>query len=481
MFWDRDRELSFLDQEYHTPGGRLVVLYGRRRVGKTCLIAEFIRDKPGFYHLADASLEIVQRQAFRDDLRDFLGPAAWMLDDATVPAWPTLLRHLTAAADPARKLVIALDEFQYLAQSEPAFPSLLQKLWDTDWQNRNLLLILCGSHEGMMHDMALAYDSPLYGRRTGQIRLQPFSFTDYRRVFAHLPFNEAVENYAVSGGVPTYIAALGLDGDLWGRVRDRILHPNTMLYNEPRFVLSAERADAISYFALLRTIAAGEHRSSRIATALGQPANRLAPYLDRLIELSLLERRVPVTLPATSRLGLYYLVDPFFRFWFRFVLPHQSQVELGQVEPVLVRIQASFGEHVSLQFEDCCAAWLYEQAAAGALPFSLSQVGRWWSRTQGTGEIDVLGLSEATGDIVFGECKWSRQPVGMDTLTGLYAQARQVPWQPNQDRQRREWFVLFSRTGFQESLLERAQRQGNVGYHDILLVHDGRVVGGPGA
>ncbi|MBU1746884.1 MAG: ATP-binding protein, partial [Chloroflexi bacterium] len=428
------------------------------------------------YHLADASSDLMQRRTFRDSLRTFLGPEAWMLDDDTVPAWPTLLRYLTTMASDESRLVIALDEFQYLVQSEPAFPSLLQKLWDTEWERRNLLLILCGSHEGMVHDAVLSYDSPLYGRRTGQIRLQPFSFSDYWRVFDQLSFNAAVENYTVSGGVPRYITALGLDSDLWDRVRTQILNPNAVLYDEPRFVLSAERADALSYFAILRTIAGGEHRRSRIAASLGQPASQLAPYLERLIELALLERRVPITRPDSSRLGLYYLADPFFRFWFRFVLPNQSAIELRQVDPVLARIQTSFGAHVSLQFEDCCANWLYDQATIGRLPFTLDRVGRWWNRAGGTDEIDVLGVNEETGDAVFGECKWSRQPIGMDTLTSLYGRAQRMPWRKDN---RREWFVLFSRSGFQEPLLERARRQGNVGYHDILLVHDGHVFGGP--
>ncbi|MBU1878683.1 MAG: ATP-binding protein [Chloroflexi bacterium] len=473
-FLDREKELAFLEREYRAAGGRFVVIYGRRRVGKSRLITEFIRDKPHFYYQADARLDLVQRRAVRDQLLDERPAIRTLSRESEPPDWSVLLYHI-ADQDPSRKLVVVLDEFQYLVQGEPAFPSLLQKLWDADWEHRNLLLILCGSHEGMVHDAVLAYDSPLYGRRTGQIRLLPFSFTDYWRVFDHPSFNAAVENYAVSGGVPRYIAALGLEGPLWDRVRTQILDPHAILHQEPRFVLSADRVDVPSYFSILEAVAAGHRRRTKIANAIGQPIVRLSPYLARLVDLGLLERRVPLTEQQKSRLGLYYLSDPFFCFWFRFVLPGLTQIGLGQIDAVLHRIQEGFGGHVALQFEDACLAWVTERAARGGWPFPLERIGRWWGGyASGSVEIDILGLNDSTGDMLLGECKWVRQPVGIDVLHALYDKSLQVPWRLKDHRRPR--FAIFSRSGFHPDLLARAARPNASGWRDVLLVHDGRVV-----
>ncbi|MBU0491507.1 MAG: ATP-binding protein, partial [Chloroflexi bacterium] len=459
-FVGREQELSFLEREYNAPGARFVVIYGRRQVGKSSLITEFIRDKPHFYHAADTRLDLQQRTAMRDRWLDD-HPAIQTMNRNSVPDWALLLYHIgTGAEDPGRKLVIALDEFQYLVQSEPAFSSLLQTQWDTDWRHRNLMLILCGSHEGMVHDAVLSYESPLYGRRTGQIRLLPFSFTDYWRVFAPLSFNAAVENFAVSGGMPRYITALGLGGTLWDRIHAQILDPRALLHDEPRFVLNADRIGGPSYFSILEAVATGRHRQTDIASTIGQPVNTLSPYLGRLVSLGLLERRLPLSLNRAQprlRSGLYYLSDPFFAFWFRFVWPNSTLIELGQMDAVLRRIQAGFDEYVSLQFERACLAWVIQAAAQGDLPFSLEQVGRWWrGHPTSSVEIDILGLNDSTGDMLLGECKWVRQPVGIDVLHALYDKSLQVPWRLKDHRRPR--FAIFSRSGFHPDLLARAAR-----------------------
>jgi AAA+ ATPase superfamily predicted ATPase len=473
-FWDREQELAFLEDQYRQPGSNLVVIYGRRRVGKTTTIARFSADKPSILYVADRAMETTL-------MGRLLAAVARHLDDdllaqVTPPDWDWVFGQLTTRADFSRKIVLLIDEFQALAQVNDAFPSILQRLWDSTLRSRNLMLILCGSLVGMMYRTTLAYDSPLYGRRTGQLRMRPLTFAALRQTFSHRPFNDIVELYAVSGGVPVYVEALvdQVAGrrDLFDRIAEVVLNAGGRLYDEPRFVLSGEISDTTTFFSILQVIAAGSRRQTQIAGKLGLSTNYLSTYLRMLLDLEVLEKRVPITAdPRRSRRSLYYIGDHFFDFWFRYVYPYQSELESGRPSIARNQIQATFDQHVSRIYEDCIRDWLWHLQDQGQLPFELQRLGSWWNKRT---EIDLVGLNQTTHDIVFGECKWSQSPVGLDVLKRLYNKAHQVAWQRGE---RREWFVLASRSGFQEALIERARRPGIDGRRDVLLIHDGKLIG----
>jgi AAA+ ATPase superfamily predicted ATPase len=478
MFWDRQQELRMLEREYGRAGGSLVVIYGRRRVGKTTLIKEFIQDKPAMYFLADERLESVQRRRFQEVLSEFTGDA--LLARLAAGDWDTLFDLYVQRVDAFSqaegcKMVLVIDEFQYLAKTTPGYPSFIQGLWDEKLRERDVMLILCGSLVGMMRRLCLDSGSPLYGRRTGQIRLRPLQFTDYLDIF-DASFNELVPLYAVTGGVPRYIELLYSPGqDLFDEIRDQVLEPGRALYDEPRFLLAGEVNETTTYFSILQTIASGDHKVGNIGRTLEMPTNRLGVYMQTLEELHFIERRTPVTAGPRSRQGLYTISDLFARFWFRYVFPNQNYLEIGRTANVAAQLRRTFeSEFVAQVFEECCANYLWRLADLEMLPFLPQRIGRWWARDQ---EIDLVALNQETEDILFGECKWTQQPIGIDVLKALYHKARQVKWR--QDT-RREWFVLFSRAGFQETLIGRAMHPGASERYDVILVTDGRVVGGLG-
>lgn len=476
MFWDREREMAALEEIYARQGGQLVVLYGRRRVGKTALIAEFARDKPVIFYLADRQVETAQLEHLQQCIAEMYPDAIRLR-----PTWENLLDFVAKQTDDEKpKLVLVLDEFQYLAQSNPAAPSILQRIWDLHLHDKNLMLVLCGSLVGMMFDTCLAYNSPLYGRRTAAWKLKPLRFHQVRRIFAAWPFDEAVRLYAVTGGVPHYIRMLGATpdaapGDIIHRVEQAILQPIKLLYDEPRFILSGELTEPTTYFSILRIMAAGERRLGKISAALGMRSHQITRQLTTLSELDLVERRVPVTvaMPTSTRRGLWTITDHFFRLWFRYVFPRQGDLEMGRTDEVLRQIRQSFeSQFVAAAFEDVCADLVTSHTVA--LPFHPLKVGGWWDKDA---EIDLLALNDETGEVLFGECKWTEQPVGMDVLQHLYAASRRVRWHKDP---RREWFAVFSRAGFRDELIARAQRPGDVGYHDVLLVQEGKLVAGGG-
>jgi len=462
-------ELDFLNNQYCQPGSNLIIIYGRRRVGKTTTVAHFGSDKPSIIYLADRSMETTLQKRLLNSIARFLQDD--LLEQVTPPSWDWIFGQLVNRRDPSQKIVLMLDEFQALAQVNEAFPSILQRLWDTMLQDKNIMLILCGSLVGMMYRTTLAYDSPLYGRRTGQLRMRPLTFSALRRAFPERSFNETVELYAVSGGVPVYVQAL-TQGDLLDQINDHVLSPSGRLYDEPRFVLSGEISDTTTFFSILQTIAAGKRQQTHIAGKLGLSTSYLSSYIRILLDLEVLERRIPVTAnPQRSRRSLYYIGDHFFDFWFRYVYPYQGELESGRPSIAQEEIQRTFDQYVSLPFEDCVRDWLWYLHDNDQLPFKIHSLGSWWNKNT---EIDILGVNNTTHDIVFGECKWSKNPIGLDVLKNLYNKAHQVPWHRGE---RQEWFVLASRSGFQESLIERAKRPGVDGRRDVLLIHDGRVIG----
>ncbi len=247
-----------------------------------------------------------------------------MLQRVTFTDWLDLFREI-ANYRPEEKKVLVIDEFPYLVKTNAAFPSILQNAWDEILKDSNVMLILCGSLISMMQKHALSHDSPLYGRRSAQIRLKPLPFTDLYAVQGQ-PFSQAVEQYSVTGGVPKYLEFFEPGEDLYRQIQEVVLSKNGFLYEEPNFLLKDEVQSANSYFSIIRAIADGNHKLGKIAGALGMETSSLTPYLSTLIDLDFLKKATPVTEknPEKSRKGLYFISDNFIRFWFRYVYPYKG-------------------------------------------------------------------------------------------------------------------------------------------------------------
>lgn len=456
-FIDRQSEMETLEQEYHRSEASFVVIYGRRRVGKTSLINEFCKSKPALYYLATEESESQNRMAFRDMVADYLENP--LISQASFDRWDDLFSLLVKEANPEKRLVVVLDEFQYLGKTNKAFPSVFQRIWDTILSHHNVMVILCGSLVTLMSAQVLDYESPLYGRRTAQIHMRPLPFRFYGDFFEGKSRRELVEFYSVTGGVPKYIELFEGESDVYRAISHSVLNPDSFLFDEPTFLLQKEVSEIGNYFSIIKAIAAGNQKAGAIASRLEVPQTHLSRYLKTLISLDMVEREVPVTElnPNNSKKSLYRLKDNFLQFWFQFVQPGLSYLESGHKEMVLNRIEKSFVDrHVAYVYEDICRDRLWELSAQGDVPVFLERVGRWWDA--GEREIDVVGLSEVDNAIVFGECKFRNTPVGVDTLTELEEKSTHVKWgKPG----REEYFVLFSIAGFSDALREIAQKKAN--------------------
>lgn len=455
-FVGREEELETLEREYRRKGASMVVLYGRRRVGKTTLLSRFIEGRKALFFLATEESESANRAAFKDKAADFTENE--LLRQADVRSWDAIFKTI-ADYEYAEKKVVAIDEFQYIGKSNPAFPSIFQRIWEEQLKDANVMVVLCGSLVSMMRSQTLAYDSPLYGRRTAQICLKQLPFDRYGEFFPGRTLRDQLERYAVTGGVPKYIELFGDEGDIYDSIERHVLNRSGYLYDEPHFLLQQEVTEIGSYFSLLRAIAAGNAKLSNIARAVEVKATSLSKYLKTLIDLDVLEREVPVTEqnPARSKKGLYRIQDNYIRFWFAFVYPNMSYIESGNKQIVMDKIGANLVDgHIAYVYEDVCRRHMWQLAAKGTWGFGFSKVGRWWDSRD---EVDIAALDEDGGNLVLGECKFWKKQVGAGVLARLEEKAPSVKWRNDA---RKVHYVLFSASGFTEELEDAAAERDDV-------------------
>ena len=464
LFVDRESEMETLQREYDREGSSLVIVYGRRRVGKTTLISEFIKDKRALFFLASEESEIQNRNDFKEKTADFLGSD--LMKHSEVKSWEVLFKAIGDTAFESKPVII-IDEFQYIGKSNPAFPSVFQRIWEETLKSKSVMVILCGSLISMMESQTLSYNSPLYGRRTAQIRLGQIPFRYYHHFFPNKNRRELIEMYSITGGVPKYIELFSETCDIYKSIETCVLNRSGYLYDEPHFLLQQEVSEIGSYFSIIRAIAAGNSKLSAISAILEIKATGLTKYLKTLIDLDILEREVPVTEenPEKSKRGLYKIKDNYIRFWFAFVYPNMSFIESGNSRIVMDKIRKGLiSRHTAWVYENVCRERMWDLNAGGYWPFHFSNVGSWWD---GKSEIDIAAIDPEGNHLILGECKYWHEPVGVNILLELEKKTGSVGWRK---KERHVWYVLFSAAGFTEELKALAAAR-----NDLLLFDEAAV------
>lgn len=447
-FINREYELDYLRKSYREEKSQFIVLYGKRRVGKTSLVKEFTRGVPHIYFLADKATEKDQLQAISERV-------ALLYEDEFLLSrgfgnWYEFFRYLKGKG----RVVVVIDEFPFLIEANRAIPSIFQKGWDEELKDSGVYLVLLGSSIGMMESEVLDYKSPLFGRRTGQMLVHPLDYWHAKKFFPEIPADQFMYTYAMLGGTPAYLLQFDPRAGLWENLVQRMLVPEAYLFSEPEFILREELREPRNYFAILRAISMGKTRASEIINETGFEKNVIGKYLSVLTELRIIRREVPVTEKSfeKSKKGIYVMDDNFFRFWFSFVFPNKSFIEERELDYLVEKkIKPRLEIFTSFTFEDVCRSYLKKGFLEG---LRFQQVGRWWSKDA---EVDLVGLNEEENEIIFGEVKWSVNRVGTDILAELKRKARLVEWgRPG----RKESFALFSRSGFTEDLVRVAAEEG---------------------
>lgn len=465
-FIGRKNELHTLNTEYNR-NSSFVVIYGRRRVGKTTLIKEFLKNKSAFYYLATEELESQSMKRLANVIARTTKNT--LLQKIEFTDWLDLFQ-LIADYKPEEKKVLVIDEFLYLVRTNSAFPSILQNAWDEFLKDSNVMLILSGSLIGMMQKHALSYDSPLYGRRTAQMRLTPLSFTSIYET-QNLPFEQAVEQFALTGGVPKYLEFFEDGRPLEEQLKDAVFSKDGFLYEEPNFLLKSESLTAVNYFSIIKTIADGNHKLGKIASALGQESSSLTPYLSTLSDLGFIEKRTPITEknPEKSRKGLYFIADNFLRFWFCYVYPYKGELELDNMQIVLDEIHKDFKEKfVAFAYEDICKDIFAKLCSNNAISFVPSRIGSYWLNDyDGDTEIDVMSVDHQNKQVFAGECKYHTKPVDAPVYFALKEKVDNAAEIRKSFPKYNVIYGLFSKSGFTKRMLDIANENPN-----ILLIHE---------
>lgn len=465
MFVDRQAELAFLNSvlERKRPTvAQFVLLYGRRRVGKTVLLRDWAEQSsmPHTYWAAEKEPAALQRRKLFARL---LGVEAARA--ATFDSWADCWQAIAAfLAD--RRHILILDEFCYAVESDPAMLSSLQHAWDQQFKDSQVVLVLCGSHVHTMETLQ-SRQSPLFGRLTGQWWLQPLPFAALQEFLPDWSAEERVAAYAVVGGVPAYLEWLDPTLSLSENVRQVILAPGSMWVAEPTFLLYDEVREPATHLAILKAIGAGNHTLAEISDAALVSKAHLSAYLARLQELRLVERRLPVTVPPAkrrrARTGRYHLCDPYFRFYFRFIAPNQDELAY-RPERILPRIREGLRAFVGMTaFEELSRQWVTEQGWAGKLPLAVQEVGSHWSRAV---QVDVVAINWAERAILLGECKWGTDAVNRAVVRELLETKtpKVLKELPEEGADWRVLHAFFARAGFTDAAQAEAEAK------DAILV-----------
>ena len=450
MFYCREEELRGMNRRYVRGQFECIVIYGRRRVGKTALINEFCKDKPTIYFSALNATAKENLEALSGAIQGYMHPES--ASAAVYRSYEDALNAITALSREER-LVFVIDEYPYLARAEASISSRLQHIIDHEWSKGKLYLILCGSSMSFMEKQVLGYESPLYGRRTAKFKIQALTYRETAEFCPQLSQADQALLYGVTGGIPHYINQLAVQEDLDAALMENLFDPSGYLFEEPENLLKQELREPAVYNSLIAAIAGGASRLNEIATRAGLETGVCASYLKVLMELEILKKETPIT-EKPGKKTIYVLDDNFFRFWYRFVPRNMSAIYAGRMKGIYdLAVKKYFPDYMGLVFEKMCREYLNRYAQD--LPILLNAVGQWWgtdAQTHREVQIDIVGTPVEGQTFIIGSCKYRNEKIGIDELELIQRYASVF----RKDGQFA--YYIFSKGGFTDELLEAGAR-----------------------
>lgn len=451
MFIGRERELASLNERFRSQKFEFAVVYGRRRVGKTTLLNEFLNGKKNISYTAT---ETNAKQNLYD-LSRCIFSAMGQADGASFETYQAAFEAVFKFAQ-TQRMVFVIDEYPYLAESAPEVASILQKLIDQNKDTSQLFLILCGSSMSFMENQVLGYKSPLYGRRTCQYKIQPFDFFETKEYFSKFSPIDVAVIYGITGGTPLYVSMMDEEASLAENIKNNFLTANAYLYEEPTNLIKQECRDAGGYNAVILALANGATRISDIASKTGIGQTLVVDYLKKLIGLGLVKRETPFG-TLNSKKSIYTICDSMFRFWYRFVPENIPNISRGLVDNAYRRVETHISEFMGPVFEEICKQYLWRKLEQKACPVNFLNIDRWWGTDplrKCPSEIDIIGDDgESTG--LFAECKWTNSPIDLCILELLMQRSAIFSYEFRH-------FFLFGKSGFTEGCIKKAGQLGNV-------------------
>ncbi|MEG2356075.1 MAG: ATP-binding protein [Clostridia bacterium] len=462
MFIGRENELRTLNKLYMSDQFEFAVIYGRRRVGKTALIREFSKNKDTIFF---TGVESNAKQNLDNFSRCIMEYSTGIAVDSSFSSFQSAFEYVFELAK-ANRIVLVIDEYPYVARASTSLASTLQLLIDKNKDSTKLFLVLCGSSMAYMEDHVLAYKAPLYGRRTAQLKINPFEFFEACRYFPKMSDEDKALAYGIVGGTPQYLMQLDDRLSMEENIKNTHLNPASSIFEEPNNLLKQEVREPAIYNAVITAIATGCSKMNEISNQIDEDTSVCATYIKNLIALDIVKKEFPYG-EKSSRKTIYSIEDNMFRFWYRFVPENTSIICRGAADLAYARIAPQLNTYMGEVFEEICKQYLWRLLLHGNCPVNFSDLGRWWGanpKTKAQEEIDMMGTDKASA--LFGECKWTNEKADLGVLEKLVERGGLFSHQ-------KKYFYLFAKTGFTKGCTDRATEMGNVtliAYQDMLKI-----------
>lgn len=464
IFIGRESELQFLNDAYESDKAEFIVLYGRRRVGKTELLNEFCKDKDAIFYTCREYTDTVQLKSFTEKVKTYNISALDFVDSFS--SWEHAFSSIMMLPTDKKKLLI-IDEFPYACKSNESIPSVMQVLWDEKLRHENVMIVLCGSAMSFIERDLLSEKNPLHGRTTGIYKLKPLPFCDAQKFFPDYSCEDKIIAYAILGGIPHYLKQFNKNLSLEDNVKKNVLRRGCTLYNEVEFLIKQELREPAVYNTIIEAIALGNNSFNDILTKTQIEKSKLSVYLKNLIELYIVEKEFPALSKDKAKSnasgGSYVLTDNFFRFWYSFAFRNLTDLENDDADGVWENdIQDSLHHFASKAFEQLSIEYMYAQNKAKALPFRMSSASRYWGKTNQiidgktrtvNLEIDILAPDNTKKKVIYGECKFTNEPFDMNEFKNLKSKifiGESI------------YYYLFSLSGFTDAVENEAVNNSNI-------------------
>ncbi len=452
MFIGREKELASLTKQYESNHFEFTVLYGRRRIGKTQLLKQFIQDKNSIYYMSIEAGYTTNLDLMSKTIYEHTNQSSFLSSFTDFTQMFNYINDLSRN----ERLVFIIDEYPYLAQSNPEISSIIQKFCDHEWKDSKLHLILCGSSMSFMETQVLGIKSPLYGRRTSQIKLKAFNYFETEKFLAPMSKEDIAILHYTTGGIAEYLSYIKPEESLKSNIVSLFLTDTGRLYEEPLNFLKQELREPKVYNMILNAIANGSSKNNTIATKVNMQTGALNRYLDNLIDLGIIHKETPIN-EDNTRKSIYRISDGSFRFWYQFVFPNMSAIELGLGDKVYQEtIEKALSSFMGEGFEKIFIDYFDQLNQEGKLPTLITRRGRWWGnnpKLKREEEIDLVGIGHDIS--IFAEVKWTKEPIDLQVVHGLIEKSHILhPEEP--------YYIFFSKNGFTESVIDFSIEHKNI-------------------
>lgn len=450
----REKELEQIEKLNQSERFEFLIMYGRRRVGKTTILQKFSGKHDVIFYSAQEKNDNLNLQDFSKTIQQhFSGQFI-----APFQSWEDAFSYVTQNTT-NKKTVLIIDEFPFMAGTNPSIKSMLQHEIDHHWKKQNIFLILCGSSVSFMVNEIMGYESPLYGRTTSSMEVLPFDYLDSAKFFPDYATEDKLITYGILGGIPRYLNAFSKESSIQENVEMNILSNGAFLNDEPMMLLKMELREPNVYNSILEAIAGGYNKITEIADCIHEDKSKCSKYMTTLLAIRLVEKRVPCGEPEESKKTIYVLTDNFYRFWYHYLFANKSYYELLGAADAAKEIMDDISDFMGLAFEDICKQYLIRQAKLKKLPFVPAAIGKWWGNNpviKAQDDVDLLALNKKKTEGIFCECKFTNRPMPMEEYEDLVIAAKAFP------KTMKKYLLFISKGGFTVSVQRRAEEEGAV-------------------